>query len=397
MAVHTGEARLRPGPRRGPAQLRAGRRSSGPLGCGPAAMAARCWCRASAADLAADLLPARTSLADLGSHRLRDLVRPEQVFQLVHPDLPSTFPPLRSLDELPNTLPTPLTSLLGRHAELAALPGELAAHRLVTLTGAGGVGKTRLAQQVAADLIDRYPGGTWWVELGPGGHPRGGAGRAGRRGAPHAAADAGAGGAAHRPSRAGWKPRSSCSTTASTSSTPSPRWPTGSSAAVRRCRCWQPVGNGWVCRANTCGGWRRSRPPRSGEVVPVEQLDAFDAVTLFLERARQARPDFVVDERSAPHIAAICTRLDGIALAIELAAARTRSLPVDRLAAGLDHGLPSAHGRASHPRAAPTDAPGVDRLELRPARRHRSGGAPPAGGLPGEVRRRRRRGHCRRR
>ena len=63
------------------------------------------------------------------------------------------------------TLPTPVTSLLGRQAELVELPAELAAHRCVTLTGAGGVGKTRLAQQVAADLIDRYPGGTWWVEL----------------------------------------------------------------------------------------------------------------------------------------------------------------------------------------------------------------------------------------
>ena len=106
-------------------------------------------------------------MLDLGSRRLRDLVRPERVFQLVHPDLPGEFPPLRSLEELPNTLPTPLTSLLGRHDELTALPAVLAAHRLVTLTGAGGVGKTRLAQQLAADLIDRHPGGTWWVELAP--------------------------------------------------------------------------------------------------------------------------------------------------------------------------------------------------------------------------------------
>src|SRR5262249_52599593 len=108
---------------------------------------------------------------DLGALRLRDLVRVERVFQLVHPALPAEFPPLRSLEELPNSLPTPVTSLLGRDDELIRIPQELTAHRLVTLTGAGGVGKTRLAQQVAADIIDRHPGGTWWIELAPAATP----------------------------------------------------------------------------------------------------------------------------------------------------------------------------------------------------------------------------------
>ena len=91
-----------------------------------------------------------------------------------------------------------------------------------------------------------------------------------------------------------------------------------------------------VCRANTCGGWRRSPLLPEARSCPSICLDAFDAVALFVEPAQQARPNFVVDQRSAPHIGGQCARLDGIALAIELAAARTRSMPMDRLAAGLD-------------------------------------------------------------
>jgi class 3 adenylate cyclase len=166
MAVHTGEAMCYPD-RDGVVRNYAGPaiiRTASLRACGHGG---QILVSGAVAELAADLLPDGVSLLDLGSRRLRDLVRPERVFQLVHPDLPGGFPPLRSSEELPNTLPTPLTSLLGRHHELTTLPGVLAAHRLVTLTGAGGVGKTRLAQQLAADLIDRHPGGTWWVELAP--------------------------------------------------------------------------------------------------------------------------------------------------------------------------------------------------------------------------------------
>jgi predicted ATPase len=98
-------------------------------------------------------------------HRLRDLGRPEHVFGLVHPDLPAEFAPLRSLDTLPNNLPGELTSFVGRRAELAQIGESLQRARLLTLTGAGGCGKTRLALQAAADALDRHPAGVWWVEL----------------------------------------------------------------------------------------------------------------------------------------------------------------------------------------------------------------------------------------
>ncbi len=116
-------------------------------------------------DLVLDRLPERAELCDLGLHRLRDLGRPEHVFGLVHPDLPSGFGPLRSLDTMPNNLPAELTSFVGRRAELAQISDPLERVRLLTLTGAAGCGKTRLALQVAADAMDRHPDGVWWVEL----------------------------------------------------------------------------------------------------------------------------------------------------------------------------------------------------------------------------------------
>src|SRR5262249_39741350 len=93
--------------------------------------------------------------------------QPEQVFQLCHPDLPAEFPPLRSLEAFSHNLPRQLTSFIGREREMAKIQRLLAATPLLTLTGAGGCGKTRLALQVAADLLDDYPDGIWFVKLAP--------------------------------------------------------------------------------------------------------------------------------------------------------------------------------------------------------------------------------------
>jgi class 3 adenylate cyclase len=120
-----------------------------------------------AAALVRDALPAGAGLRDLGAHRLKDLQQPEWVYQLLHPDLPAAFPPLRSLDALPNNLPLQLTSFVGREPAMAAVRALLAKHRLVTLTGPGGTGKTRLALQVAAELLPEYADGVWLVELAP--------------------------------------------------------------------------------------------------------------------------------------------------------------------------------------------------------------------------------------
>ncbi len=110
-------------------------------------------------------LPAGVGLRPLGAHRLKDL-RPERITQLVIDGLPADFPPIRSIDARPNNLPLELTSFVGRERELAEIRALLQTSRLVTLTGPGGTGKTRLALQVAAALVDDYPDGTWFVPLG---------------------------------------------------------------------------------------------------------------------------------------------------------------------------------------------------------------------------------------
>src|SRR5579859_7658271 len=114
-------------------------------------------------------LPAGASLRDLGARRLRDLTTPERIFQLIAPGLPADFPPLATLDARPTNLPAPLTALIGRDAERAAAHAALrrADLRLLTLTGPGGTGKTRLSLQLAADLLDDFEQGVWFVALAP--------------------------------------------------------------------------------------------------------------------------------------------------------------------------------------------------------------------------------------
>lgn len=117
------------------------------------------------AQLVKDGLPSGTDLLDMGSHRLKDLQRSEQVFQLVHPDLPSDFPALNSLDTHPNNLPVQMTSFIGREEEITDVANLLATARLVTLLGAGGSGKTRLSQEIGVSLVDEYPDGVWLIGL----------------------------------------------------------------------------------------------------------------------------------------------------------------------------------------------------------------------------------------
>jgi class 3 adenylate cyclase len=118
------------------------------------------------AAVVADVLPADVGLVELGEHRLRDLARSVRLFQVMHPELPRDFPPLRSLDLLPSNLPLQLTELVGRADEVLHVKEVLASGRVVTLTGVGGIGKTRLALQVAADVLPHYPDGAWLCELG---------------------------------------------------------------------------------------------------------------------------------------------------------------------------------------------------------------------------------------
>ncbi|HEY7787989.1 MAG TPA: adenylate/guanylate cyclase domain-containing protein, partial [Casimicrobiaceae bacterium] len=119
------------------------------------------------ADLVGARLPAGVMLRDLGLARLRDLAQPERMYQVVHAALRDSFPPLRSLEAIPNNLPQQVTSFIGRDRELTEIRDLLRRERLVTVVGTGGLGKTRLSLHAAADALDDFPDGVWLVELAP--------------------------------------------------------------------------------------------------------------------------------------------------------------------------------------------------------------------------------------
>ncbi|MDQ6824992.1 MAG: tetratricopeptide repeat protein [Candidatus Eremiobacteraeota bacterium] len=160
MALHTGEASERNGDYFGPAVNRVARL----LGIGHGGQV---LISGTATDLLQGVLPPQSSLRDLGQHRLRDLSRPEQVYQLVASGLPDAFPQLRSLDVLPNNLPRQATSFIGRDEVLAEIKALLGKSQLVTIVGTGGVGKTRAALQIGADLLDGSGDGVWFVDFAP--------------------------------------------------------------------------------------------------------------------------------------------------------------------------------------------------------------------------------------
>jgi predicted ATPase/class 3 adenylate cyclase len=160
MGLHTGEAEARAGDYYGPALNRAARLMA--VGHGGQTLLST-----TTADLVRDHLPDGASLRDLGEHRLKDLVRPEHIYQLSHPTLQADFPPLKSVDAYPNNIPIQLTTFVGRERELKDAKERIAGARLLTLIGPGGTGKTRLGLQLAADLLPLYDDGVWVVELAP--------------------------------------------------------------------------------------------------------------------------------------------------------------------------------------------------------------------------------------
>ena len=158
MALHTGAAEERDGDYFGPAVNRVARLLS--IGHGGQVLVSR-----TSADLLQGELPEEIGLLDLGAHQLKDLARQEQVHQLTAPGLPATFPALRSLGNLPNNLPRQLTSFVGRDQEVAEIRELVQGHRLVTLVGTGGAGKTRCAIQVGAEMLEGFSDGVWLAEL----------------------------------------------------------------------------------------------------------------------------------------------------------------------------------------------------------------------------------------
>jgi predicted ATPase/class 3 adenylate cyclase len=275
-------------------------------------------------DLSLDRLPEGVELVDLGVHRLRDLGRPERVFGLVHPELPAGFGLLRSLEAMPTNLPSELTSFVGRRRELTQI-GQLSGQaRLLTLTGAGGCGKTRLALQAAADAMDGYPDGVWWVELAriedPTLVPAAVISALGLREMPgRPLADTLV---EYLRARRVLLGLDNCEHLLAACASLVDALLRGCASltilATSRAPLEVPGEITWRVPSMSVP----AEPARE----PIESLRAFDAVALFLDRALQARPNFAITTDNAPTVAQICHDLDGIPLAIELAAARVRMM-----------------------------------------------------------------------
>ncbi|MEP6941975.1 MAG: tetratricopeptide repeat protein [Betaproteobacteria bacterium] len=289
---------------------------------------------AAVVDCVRDNLPVAVSLRDLGKVRLKDLSTAEHVYQVVHADLRREFPALRSLEATPNNLPQQATSFIGREQPLSELKRLLATTRLLTLNGAGGCGKTRLCLQVAADSLDRFPDGVWLVELAP-------------LSDPGLVAQTAATVLGLKEEQA--KPISqtliehlrdkhllllldNCEHLLDTCARLA-------DALVRQCPGVHILASSREALGIAGEQLYRvpslSRPDVAGAHT-AEAVAQFEAVQLFTDRALLARPKFQVTDENAAALASICNRLDGIPLAIELAAARVRSMAVEEINQKLD-------------------------------------------------------------
>src|ERR1700758_3896686 len=282
--------------------------------------------------LVRDQLRGGMGLLDLGEHRLRDLGRPTRVFQLNRVDCPEEFPPLRSLDSFPGNLPAQVSSFIGRQAEASRVAAALGESRVVTITGVGGVGKTRLAIQVAADLLPRYREGAWLVELAP---VRG----------PTDVVEAVAA-AFHLAGRGGPSLEDSLIEMLA---------PKQLLLVLDNCERVLESAARLVTRIEReCPGVTVLATSREGLAIDGAQLIALppmevgepgddvgllahtDAVSLFVERARNIKADFGLSDSNVEAVVEICRRLDGVPLAIELAAARVIALNPAELLRRLD-------------------------------------------------------------
>lgn len=323
MALHTGEAELRDGDYYGTAVNRCARLRATVHG-------GQVVVSASTAQLASVNMPPEMTLLDLGSHRLKDLSTPEHVFQLVHPGLPGDFPPLRSLHNRPHNLPEQATPFIGRESELRELHARLSQTRLLSILGPGGAGKTRLSVQLAAESAEAFADGVWLVEL------------------------------------AALQDQSLLDqTVASIFDIKEQRhlslqevltnYLQSKQMLIVLDNCEHLIDQcaklaAGVIRAcpgvkivvtsreplNVTGEtiWRvpsLSMPNPDDSITP-ELLLTYEAVRLFVDRAISVQHTFQVTERNAAAIAEICHRLDGIPLALELAAARVKSLTAEQIA-----------------------------------------------------------------
>lgn len=273
-------------------------------------------------------------LLDLGQHDFKDVPYPVRIFQVVAPGLQTEFPALRTLHVFPNNLPAQLTSFIGREHDIQEIKQAILSHRLVTLTGVGGTGKTRLSLQVAIDLSDQFPNGVWLVELAGLRDPdlipqtiRTTLGLAEQPGTTLMALLED-----YLRNKKILLILDNCEhliqECTRVTNTLLNRCPSLTILATSR----EPLGVAgefiWHVRSLTL--------PDADPLSALEQLSRSESVQLFVERAALAQHHFMITPENAAGIVQICCRLDGIPLAIELAAARVRVLGVDQIAKRLD-------------------------------------------------------------
>ncbi len=332
IGIHSGEAYERAGDYYGPVVNRAARIEA-------AAHGGQVLTSLVTQELVRDLKPEGIGFQELGAHRLKDLARPESLFQIVAEGLDSEFPPLRTLDRHHHNLPVETTPFLGREPELRRLRELVTDGRypIVSVVGPGGMGKTRIARQIAADVIDRFADGSFFVDL---------ATIRDRESVYPAIAAV-----------FGFEPSGPATIRDAVIDGLRPK-----QLLLVLDNCEQVAGAADVATeiATTCPDVRcliTSRIPLHvrGEVIvdlpalslpdpnrapdDAQSLSQYESVWLFVERATAVRGDFTVTNRNAPAVAEICRRLDGIPLAIELAATRVRSMSPESLLARLDQRL----------------------------------------------------------
>lgn len=283
-------------------------------------------------ELSCNELSEEIKLRDMGERRLKDLSQPEHIYQLVVPNLRVDFPPIKTLDVFPNNLPTQLTSFIGREKEILDVTQMVKGSRLLTLTGSGGTGKTRLSLQVASGMLEQFKDGVWLIELAPISEPAL---------VPNTVANV------LRLRVEDSRPLMDVVVD----------WLRDKEALLILDNCEHLI-DACAQFANTvlqhCRGvrifassrealgiageiaYRVPSLPTPNEPMDIQQLETFESVQLFIQRTTLTLPTFQLTNENASFVAQICSRLDGIPLAIELAAARVRALSVEQIAARLD-------------------------------------------------------------